>query len=153
MRALPQTNREVLMPDAEPTPNWQPISFLPTLAEMIDGMLESAKEVHGSLQQARSRPHVMDDYTIGRVREVHGTQLDDLCLYEEQLSRWQTLAPTVAQQQEITRLNQQLVELRRVLTDTLALADEMKDNTIEKILAKDDFELGLEFLMGKHKLD
>jgi hypothetical protein len=119
---------------------------------MIDGMLESAKEVHGSLQQARSRPHVMDDYTIGRVREVHGTRLDDLCLYEEQLSRWQTPTPTEAQQQEITRLNRQLADLRGVLTSTLALADEMKDGTIEKILAKDDFELGLEFLMGKHRL-
>lgn len=141
------------MPDAEQTPNWQPISFLPAIAEMIDGMLESAKEVHGSLQQARSRPHVMDDYTIGRVREVHGTQLDDLWLYEEQLSRWQTPTPPAAQQQEISRLNQQLTELRGVLTATLALADEMKDGTIEKILAKDDVELGLEFLMGKHKLD
>lgn len=44
---------------------------------MIDGMLESAQEVHGSLQQARLRPHVMDDYTISRVCEAHGTQLDD----------------------------------------------------------------------------
>ena len=141
------------MPDSEPTPNWQPISFLPNIAEMIDGVLESAQNVYGSLQQARSRPHVMDDDTIGRVREVHGAQLDDLWLYEEQLSRWQTPTPSEAQQQEITRLNRQLAELRGVLTATLALADEMKDSTIEKILAKDDFELGLDFLMGKHKLD
>ena len=141
------------MPDSEATPNWQPITFLPNIAEMIDGMLESAQDVHGSLQQARSRPHVMDDYTIGRVREVHGAQLDDLWLYEEQLCRWQTPAPTEAQQHEITRLNRQLAELRGVLTATLALADDMKDSTIEKIMAKDDFELGLDFLMGKHKLD
>ena len=26
-------------------------------------MLESAKEVYGSLQQTQHRPHVMDDYT------------------------------------------------------------------------------------------
>jgi hypothetical protein len=141
------------MADSEPTPNWQPISFLPNIAWMIDGMLKSAKDVQGSLEQARSRPHVMDNYTIGRVREAHGTQLDDLWLYEEQLSRWQTPTPTEAQQQEITRLTRQLADLRGVLTATLALADDMKDATIEKILAKDDFELGLEFLMGKHKLD
>jgi hypothetical protein len=141
------------MPDSETTPNWQPITFLPNIAEMIDGMLESAQNVYGSLQQARSRPHVMDDYTIGRVREVHGAQLDDLWLYEEQLRRWQTPAPTEAQQQEITRLNRQLAELRGVLTAAIALADDMKDSTIEKIMAKDDFELGLDFLMGKHKLD
>jgi hypothetical protein len=146
-------DREILMPNSQPTPNWQPISFLPNIAEMIDGMLESARDVHGSLQQARSRPHVMDDYTIGRVREVHGTQLDDLWLYEEQLFRWQAPAPIETEQQEIDRLNQQLAKLRRVLTATVALADEMKDATIEKVLAKDNFELGLKFLMGKHQLD
>jgi len=48
------------IPD-EHTPNWQPISFLPNIAWMINGMLESAQDVHGSLQQARLRPHVMDD--------------------------------------------------------------------------------------------
>jgi len=113
-------------PDAPP-PNWQPIGFLPNLAWMIDGMLESAQEVYGSLQQARSRPYVLDDATISRVREAHGAQLGDLWLYEEQLSRWQTPAPSEAEQQEITRLHQQLAELRRVLTSTLALADEMRD--------------------------
>ena len=66
---------EVPMPAPEQTPNWQPIGFLPSLGEMIDGMLESAEDVRSSLQQARAKPHVMDDYTIGRVRKVHGAQL------------------------------------------------------------------------------
>jgi hypothetical protein len=93
----------------------------------------------------------MDDYTIGRVREVHGTQLDDLWLYEEQLSRWHKAHPTPEQAEELQRLPEQLAELHRVLTATLALADEIKDGTIEQVLAKDDFELGLEYLMGKHR--
>ncbi len=79
-----------------PTPNWQPISFLPELASMIDGMLESAEDVYQSLQQAKDRPHVMDDYTVGRVRDVHSTQRNDLWLYEEQLARWSTADPTLA---------------------------------------------------------
>ena len=37
----------------ERTLNWQPLSFLPQLAAMIDGMLESAEDVYGSLQQAQ----------------------------------------------------------------------------------------------------
>ncbi len=90
------------------TPNWQPISFLPKLAEMVDGMLASAEEVYGSLQQAQDRPHVMDDYTIGRVREVHTTQRNDLWLYEEQLSRWQHAEPTPAQETEIKQLQRQV---------------------------------------------
>jgi hypothetical protein len=69
---------EVLMQESDQIPNWQPISFLPSIAEMIDGMLESAQEVHISLQQAFTQPHIMDDYTIGRVHEAHGTQLHDL---------------------------------------------------------------------------
>ena len=140
------------MQESEQTPNWQPITFMPSIAEMIDGMLESAQEVHGSLQQARTQPHVMDDYTIGRVREVHGKQLEDLGLYDEQLSRWQTDNPSAMQRQEIERLTDQLTTLRQVLTSCLALADEMKDGTIEKILAKDDVELALEFLTGKRQL-
>lgn len=44
----------------QPTSNWQPLSFLSKLAEMIDGMLESAEDVCGSLQHAQHWPHVMD---------------------------------------------------------------------------------------------
>jgi hypothetical protein len=134
------------------TPNWQPISFLPQIAEMIDGMLESAQGVLDSLERARTQPHVMDDYTLGRVREVHGTQLNDLWLYQEQLSRWTAQSPNERQRREIGRLIDQLSALRQVLTLCLALVDEMKDGTIDQILAKDDVELAIEFLMGKRKL-
>ncbi len=126
------------------TPNWQPISFLPNLAEMVDGMLESAEDVYGSLQQAQHRPHVMDDYTIGRVKEVHTTQRNDLWLYEEQLSRWQDTTPTPAQETEIKRLQQQLDRLKGVLTACLALADELAEETIEKVLGKSDVGLAIE---------
>lgn len=140
------------MDESHQTPNWQPISFLPQIAEMIGGMLESAQEVHDSLQQARTRPHTMDDYTLGRVRGVHGTQLNDLWLYEEQLSRWTKESPTERQRREIGRLTDQLTALRHVPSLCLALADEMKEGTIDQILAKDDVELAIEFLMGKRKL-
>ncbi len=136
----------------EPTPNWQPISFLPNLAEMVDGMLESAEDVYGSLQQAQDRPHVMDDYTIGRVREVHSKQRDDLWLYEKQLAQWQQAAPTPAQSTEIKRLQHQLDQLRSVLTVCLALTDELKEGTIEKVLGKSDVALAIEVLTGRRKL-
>ncbi len=115
----------------EATPHWQPIGVLPELAPMIDGMLESAEDVSQSLQQAEDRPHVMDEYTVGRVREVHGTQLKDLWLSEEQLARWSTADPTLAQRQEIDRLTHQLDRLRRVLTCTLTRTDARKEATIE----------------------
>lgn len=135
-----------------PTPNWRPISFLPQLAEMIDGMLESAEDVYGSLQQSQDRPYVMDDDTIGRVREVHTAQRNDLWLYEEQIARWQEAAPTSAQAAEITRLQQQLDRLRSVLTACLTLADTLAEGTIEKVLEKSNVELAIEFLSGKRQL-
>ena len=114
-------------------------------------MLDSAEDVLRSLEQARPRPHILDDYTIGRVREAHGTQLNDLWWYTEQLARWQCASPTPAQQREMERLTQQVTALRRVLTASLALAEELQAGTIEKVLAKDDVELALEFLLGKRK--
>ncbi len=115
-------------------------------------MLASAEDVYGSLQQTQHRPHVMDDYTIGRVREVHTTQRNDLWLYEEQLAQWQQAAPTPAQAAEIKRLQRQLDQLRSVLTVCLALTDEFKEGTIDKVLGKSDVELAIEVLTGKRKL-
>lgn len=105
-------------------PQWHPIEALPMIGQAIDGMLESAEDVLQSLEQARLRPHVLDDDTIGRVREAHGTQLHDLWWYTEQLTRWQRTSPPPAQAQELIRLTQQLASLRRVLTASLALAEE-----------------------------
>jgi hypothetical protein len=48
---------------------------------------------------------------------------------------------------EIDRLSVQLERLRKVLTNILALADELKEGTIDKILAKSDLELGIEVLL------
>jgi hypothetical protein len=132
-------------------PQWHPISALPMIAQALDGMVESAEDVLQSLEQARPRPHVLDDYTIGRVREAHGTQLNDVWWYTEQLARWQRASPTSTQQQELGRLTPPLTALRRVLTASLALAEALQAGTIEKVLAKDDVELAMEFLLGKRK--
>jgi hypothetical protein len=51
---------------------------------------------------------------------------------------------------EQERLTQQVEALRRVLTASLALAEELQAGTIEKVLAKDDVELALEFLLDVH---
>jgi len=45
-----------------------------------------------------------------------------------------------------------MVELKKVNRKILAIAEEHKDKTIEKVLGKSDAELGMDFLMGKLKL-
>lgn len=128
------------------TPNWQPIDKLPLIAPMIDGMLEAAEEQYPSLQDARSRPYVLDDYTVGRVVEVYTAQRNDLWLYEEQLRRWAALMLSIGQRGEVKRLIGQLGRLRAVIDAILTLADELKVDTIERVLSKSDLEIGLEFL-------
>ncbi len=130
-----------------PQPTWQPIARLSMMATHIDGMLESAKENYANLQEARPKPHVLDDYTVGRVIQVYSVQRDDLWLFDEQLRRWQAGNLTTRQRTEVERLQGQMKRLREVITAILALADELKERTIEKVMAKSDAELGLEYLL------
>src|SRR6266536_1101191 len=135
-------------PGQQKRPQWQPISMLSTIATHIDGMLESDVEQYETLRLARGKPHVLDDYTVNRVKQVFSTQRNDFKLFEEQLSRWQSGQLTDEQRAEVTRLVEQMKQLRENNTRVLELADELSKGTIEKIMAKSDAELVLEFLMG-----
>ncbi len=115
-------------------------------------MLESAEENVQNLSSAKHKPHAMDNYTIGRVFEVYGTQKKDLWLYNEQLARWQKQRLTKAQSEEVNRLQGQMVKLEKSIDENLELAEFFKDKTIETIMNKDDVELAMEFLMGKRTI-
>jgi hypothetical protein len=89
--------------------------------------------------------------TVGRVIKVYSAQAEDLRLYERQLTRWKNLNLTPSQRQEVDRLAAQIPTIKERITAILALAEELKECTIETVLAKSDLELGLEFLLGKRK--
>ena len=129
--------------------NWQPISFLPQIADMIDGMLDAANETYEPLCQIK----VHDDFTIKRIFEVTGQQVKDEWMYDDQLEKWSQLPGLkTVQRNEIQRLQGKMLELKSVNRKILAIAEEYKDKTIEKVLGKSDAEVGLDFLMGKLKL-
>jgi len=129
------------------TPQWQPIERLALVASHIDGMLESATEQYETLQLAKPKPFVLDNYTVGRVIDVFTAQQSDLWLFDEQLRQWERGTLTTAQRQEVERLAGQMLQLHEVITAILRLADELKEGTIEKQLAKSDVELGIEALL------
>ena len=54
-----------------PKGNWQPISALPLIASLIDGLLDEAEQQYETLESCRPQPHVLDDYTVGRVIKVY----------------------------------------------------------------------------------
>lgn len=130
-------------------PNWQPISQLPLIANMIDGQRETAEEQYQNLLEAKSRPHVLDDYTIQRVIKLYKEQLDFIPIYEHQLARWYKKAErlTPSQRHEIERLQKQIILWRKVVTDILTLAKGLEKGTIDKVMAKSDLELGIESLL------
>ena len=132
----------------QPSPQWQPIERLPLIATHIDGMLESATEQYETLQLAKPKPFVLDNYTVGRVIEVFTTQQGDLWLFDEQLRRWERGNLTTAQRREVERLASQMLQLHEVISAILRLAEQLKERTIEKVLAKSDVELGLETLLS-----
>lgn len=130
-----------------PRPQWQPIGMLPTLARHIDGMLEADREQYETLLEAKPKPYVLDNATVARVISVFSKQQKDFWLFEEQLRRWQSGPLTDAQREEVERLVGQMRALRENNEQVLALARELAQGTIEKVLAKSNAELGLEFLL------
>ena len=138
------------------TPQYRPLSFLPSLATHINGMLQSDEEQYQTLLQAKDKPHVLDDFTVSRVIKVFTDAKNDLPLFDEQLRRWGSEKVTAAQRQEIIALKGQMQKLHRVVDNVLVLASELSKGTIEKQLAKSDEELGLEVLIqmlgGEQKL-
>jgi len=128
-------------------PHWHPIAMLATIARHIDGMVEADQEQLATLQEARTKPYILDDYTGNRVKQAFTTQREDFWVFEEQMRRWQAMQLTAKQRAEITRLQGQMAHLRQINSDVLALAEELSKGTIEKQLAKSDFELGLEALL------
>ena len=76
-----------------------------------------------------------------------GEQRDFLGGFAEPLARWRHEQPSSAQRRELDRLQEQLERLRAVLSAILALAEELQQGTIERVLAKSDLELGIEALL------
>ncbi len=135
-----------------PTPRFHPITALSMIAEAIDGMLSDAETQWQNLDVARDKPYVLDDATIERVIRCYSEQRTYVPIYKEQLARWAKLELTSQQRDAVERLQQQMVELDRILSRILTLAAELKENTIEKLLAKDDAEVALDVLLGKLRM-
>ena len=135
------------MPHSDPV-NWQPISQMPLIASMIDGALDDTRAHIKTLTGARTRPHVLDDATVDRIERVHTEQLGFVDIYARQIGRWRTEKPSADQTHELDRMEEQNRQLRAVTVDALALARELRKDTIERVLGMSDVELGLQALLG-----
>lgn len=126
-------------------PNWHPIRNLPMIANIVDGQFTETKNQLRNLLQARENPYILDDTTIDRLIKVFTEQQEYVPIFDGQLSKWQREEKlSIAQQNEVDRLKRQVELWKKGLIDILALAEELKMGTIEKVMKKSDLELGIE---------
>ncbi len=96
--------------------------MLPVIGPMIDGWLDEVEVQYQALEECRPTPHVLDDYTVGRVVEVYSAQRDDVPLFQEQLRRWGALSLTEAEREEVDRLSAQMLRVKDKIAAILTLA-------------------------------
>jgi nitrogen-specific signal transduction histidine kinase len=135
------------MPYSDPV-NWQPITQMPLIASMIDGALDDTREHLTTLNQARARPHGLDDASIDRSKQVHTEQLEFVEIYAQQISRWRTERSSANQTRELNRMDEQNQQLRAVTDEVLTLASELRKGSIDRIRKMSDIELGLQALLN-----
>lgn len=125
--------------------------MLAVIADLTDGGLRDAHEQYATLLEVRPKPHVLDDATVARLQRVTAESVEWCDVYEQQLQRWRAGPLTGAQAREVDRVMQATREARTVHTQILVLADELAQGTIERQLSKSDVELGLEYVLGRHR--
>ena len=132
-------------------PNWQPISMMSTIASSIDGEVENFEDLYKNLCEARKKPHVMDDMTLDRAINNHRKYLEEAWVYDEQLVRWKKEELTEKQCREIERLAGQMVKYRKMCEEIIAVSEEIKKGTINRILEMSEEDVAMAILTGKLK--
>lgn len=128
---------------------WHPISKLEFFVDHTRRWLVDVKENADALEEARTKPHVLADTDVARVKRVYTEQADDLVLFEEQAEKWGQLPDlSPSRRQKLRTLNEQLAELRGLNKKVLELADELAKGTIDTVMAASDAELILAALLG-----
>ena len=89
---------------------------------------------------------MFDDATVAGVVKTFTQTRTDLELYAEQGRRWQALELGATRRRDVERYVVLVAQELLLVEQILALAEELKSGTIERMLAKSDLELGLEAL-------
>ncbi len=132
--------------DRSDTPDLQPIAMLPTIAELIDGQYADSLEFVMIAREVRARPHVMDDSTVDHMERVYKERADWIDVYRAQLAYWRAASLTPAQRGEIDRLAGVVDANSAVVNEVLKAAAVIRAGTIERVMSKSDFELGMDAL-------
>ncbi|MFI7135797.1 hypothetical protein ACIBQ1_59840 [Nonomuraea sp. NPDC050153] len=132
--------------DGRGEPEWRPVSDVDMMTAVVLEQLGANRDQLRTLEPARRSPHLLDDHTVERIKQVFGEQRDDMWLWVETGQRWQAQDLTAAEAAKVDQYVTAVEAFAASNTVILALADELAAGTIEKRLARSDLELGMEAL-------
>jgi hypothetical protein len=128
---------------------WYPIDKLPMFESMVTEGLDYTLEQYALFAEAREKPHVLDDATIDRGVRVFQDQIEETTWHDQQIARWRKQGLTERQRAQVDKLEAGTKRYRDASKGVLALLEELRKGTINRILEMDDGELGLNVLLGK----
>ncbi len=123
--------------------------FWKAQSTIIIGELAQTEEQYDLFNQARNKPHALDDSIIDRAVKTYEEQLTFIPLHEKQFNWWLSENLTDAQQYQVGDLKNKLPMLQEKTEQLLALLVELRKGTINRILEMDDEELGRKVLSGE----
>lgn len=132
--------------------NFRDINWLPTLAHTIDYMAKNSMNQIAALERGLNEPHIFDDQIITQAIQSYSKAIEHCTQHGEQLNYWLTKDLNSDQHSEVKRLvevNQRVCARAERIID---LCNQIKQGTIDRIMGKDDFDLGLETFTGQRKL-
>jgi hypothetical protein len=124
---------------------WYPISFASTFGVYIDQMLEDSESQYKLLLSAKNKPGIVENSIVSRIKEAP----NPISRYQEQLDKWNQESQNSFNQEILKKLAQKLSKARKVNNEVLDLAEYLRKNPSNKILAKDAAEFGLDFLLDR----
>lgn len=128
---------------------WHPLTMMPTIAALIDQSIEDTLENLATLNEACTRPGSLDNATVDRIDRLYAEQEEFVAIYAEQIERWRTARPSPKQRRDLDAMAERNEQLADLTDEVLALAKELREGTIDRIMGMSDLELGLMALMGR----
>ena len=126
--------------------NWYGLDMLPLYLQMSREQLSQALEQLQNLQMCSNKPYLLDNKMIARIIAAHSEQNENAWVFVEQCSKWRKQVVSQRQLEDIAEIEKNVVQMKKRNNQILALAKQFKHQTIEKLMAKDDVELAVDFL-------
>lgn len=131
--------------------NFYGFEMLPTYVLLGREQLLEATKVFEMFKSCEHRPHVLDDHLVNRAIKLSTSQNETTWVPIEQCKRWRNQSPSKEQLADIIKVENSFNDLHAINEQLISLSNKLKKGTINRILEKSDFEVGLDFLLNNSR--